>query len=188
MPEKQPIPLYIAKSVAQLQEKAELPKNSKPTLIVKIASKVYSEALNSYKNGDEEKAYIMFYKYFQVFQFIKKSKEYQKDKTYFDSMMSPKDVKISMSNLEELSESLVKRYEIIAQEERIKKEIKMENNKPKSKVVHQEQNGDSENHKNEDDDEKVIEASQLYSLIKEKSTSFLLLGNILKFKRNSNIK
>ena len=187
MPEKQPIPLYIAKSVAQLQEKAELPKSSKPTLIVKIASKVYSEALNSYKNGDEEKAYIMFYKYFQVFQFIKKSKEYQKDKTYFDSMMSPKDVKISMSNLEELSESLVKRYEIIAQEERIKKEIKMENNKPKSKV-HQEQNGDSENHKNEDDDEKVIEASQLYSLIKEKSTSFLLLGNILKFKRNSNIK
>ena len=174
MPEKQPIPLYIAKSVAQLQEKAELPKNSKPTLIVKIASKVYSEALNSYKNGDEEKAYIMFYKYFQVFQFIKKSKEYQKDKTYFDSMMSPKDVKISMSNLEELSESLVKRYEIIAQEERIKKEIKMENNKPK---VNQEQNGDSENHKNEDDDdEKVIEASQLYSLIKEKSTSFLLLG------------
>ena len=52
MPEKQPIPLYIAKSVAQLQEKAELPKNMKPTLIVKIASKVYSEALNSYNNGN----------------------------------------------------------------------------------------------------------------------------------------
>ena len=40
-------------------------------------------------------------------------------------MMSLKDVKISKSNLDELSESLVKRYEIIAEEERIKKEIKM---------------------------------------------------------------
>ena len=48
----------------------------------------------------------------------------------------------------------------------------MQNNKPKSKVC-QEQNGDSENHNNEDDDEKVIEASQLYSLIKEKTPQLL---------------
>ena len=135
--EKQ-IPLYAnytnyhAKSVAELQKKSKLlidikSIDIKPKLIVSRALKLYPEALNCYENGDEENAYIMFYEYFQLFEFLKKSKVYLKNKSYLDSMLNPEDFENCMTFLEKLADSLEKQYEIKSLEERIKNEPKIEN-------------------------------------------------------------
>ena len=188
MPEQQKTKLYLANDLEELRKSIQLPLNSKPNQLVKITSKIYSNALDSYKEGNEEKAYTLYYKYFLAFEFIRNSKEYKKDRVYYDSMMSKKDVKSCVQMLEELSESLEKRYEQKNHEEKLKKEISLAelNKKPKQngftthKNIHI--NGDKsqeeeENHTLEkpNADHQVIEASQLYALIQEKSTSFLLL-------------
>ena len=123
MPEQQKTKLYLANDLEELRNSIQLPPNSKPNQLVKITSKVYSNALDSYKEGNEEKAYSLYYKYFLAFKFIRNSKDYQKDKMYYDSMMSNKDVKTCMQMLEELTESLEKRYDQKNHEEKLKKEI-----------------------------------------------------------------
>lgn len=48
--------------------------------LVKTADKMLKEAEHSDVLHDEERAYVLFMKYFNVVQFIKKSQEYKKDK------------------------------------------------------------------------------------------------------------
>ena len=103
MPEQQKTKLYLANDLEELRKSIQLPLNSKPNQLVKITSKIYSNALDSYKEGNEEKAYTLYYKYFLAFEFIRNSKEYKKDRVYYDSMMSKKDVKSCVQMLEELS-------------------------------------------------------------------------------------
>ena len=77
MPEQQKTKLYLANDLEELRKSIQLPPNSKPNQLVKITSKIYSNALDSYKEGNEEKAYTLYYKYFLAFEFIRNSKEYK---------------------------------------------------------------------------------------------------------------
>ena len=59
-------------------------------MLSKSAKKVFEAANELYSNlkeCDEEKAYVYFMKFIEVFNAIKKTKDYKEDKTYYNSMV-----------------------------------------------------------------------------------------------------
>ena len=54
---------YLAKSVKDLQDIANIPPNTKPNQLVKSAQTIFVTAGKEQENGDEEKAYVSFTKY-----------------------------------------------------------------------------------------------------------------------------
>jgi len=120
LPEKKAV---IAKGIDELQRNEhfyiELAKSSSK-VYTEMASKVYTEATKSFEDGDEERAYIFFYKYVNMYKLVRKSKElYQKDKYYYDLMMPRKNVKFSLEKVEELEKKLTEHY----QENKLEKAI-----------------------------------------------------------------
>ena len=62
--------------------------------------------------GDQEKAYILFYKYVECVQRIQKHHEYKKDEKYYVSMFNlKKNMRLGIENLETLTAALEQRYE-----------------------------------------------------------------------------
>ena len=62
--------------------------------------------------GDQEKAYILFYKYVECVQRIQKHHEYKKDEKYYVSMFNlKKNMRLGIENLETLTTALERRYE-----------------------------------------------------------------------------
>ena len=62
--------------------------------------------------GDQEKAYILFYKYVECVQRIQRHPEYKKDEKYYVSMFNlKKNMRLGIENLESLSSALERRYE-----------------------------------------------------------------------------
>ena len=62
--------------------------------------------------GDQEKAYILFYKYVECVQRIQRHPEYKKDEKYYVSMFNlKKNMRLGIENLESLSTALERRYE-----------------------------------------------------------------------------
>jgi len=47
---------------------------------IKSAQSLFGNAEEAYRNKDEEKAYILYMRYFNVIQCVKKSAEYKKNK------------------------------------------------------------------------------------------------------------
>ncbi|XP_053387107.1 ubiquitin carboxyl-terminal hydrolase 8-like [Mercenaria mercenaria] len=106
--------LYIAKSIGQLNEMAELPAKFKTThakLLVKTADKMLKEAQHSEMIEDEERAYVLFMKYFNVVTFLKKTADYKKQKAYYDDLLGTKNLLTSIDKAEVLSGSLKERYD-----------------------------------------------------------------------------
>ena len=156
--------LHLAENLEQLQSQSKIPCND-PAKLVKITKKLFDSATEAQTNGDQEKAYLQFFKYVEVAKIIKRSREYKKDKIYYDSMVTNSSVSDAITHLEQLSDSLKIRYD----EKQAKKQQKIEKipvrNTPSPK-----NNGISNgviNHQ--------IEPMKLYSIIQEKSTTFLLL-------------
>ena len=58
--------IYLAKSVKDLQDMANIPSNTEPNQLVKSAQATYINAWKEQKNGDEEKAYVLYTKYFKI--------------------------------------------------------------------------------------------------------------------------
>ncbi len=87
--------------------------------------KLYSEANKSLISGDEERAYILFYRFFDSYCFVvKKSKDFEKNKKYFESMISKNKVQEVVTQLEKLTNSVEKRYLALREIEELKaKEI-----------------------------------------------------------------
>ena len=185
MPEKKAVKaLHLAKGIEELQRNANIPNTAKPSQLAKSASKIYTEATNSFEDGDEEKAYILFYKYVNMYKLVRKSKEYQKDKSYYDLMMTPKNAKFSMEKLEELDKNLTERYDkkqrVLSIEDRIFDRVDQRQQNggsasgppPKENRV---KSADQKQHDESSETTLVIEASKLYSLLEQKSTTLLLL-------------
>ncbi|KAL4216469.1 Ubiquitin carboxyl-terminal hydrolase 8 [Mactra antiquata] len=111
--------LYVAKSVGQLNDMAELPQKFKTTsakLLVKTADKVLKEAQHSDMIQDEERAYVLFMKYFNVVTTLKKSNDYKKQKAYYDDLLGSKNLLAAIDKAEELSTSLKERYDLVEAE------------------------------------------------------------------------
>jgi len=49
---------------------------------VKSAQLLYSKAEEAYRQKDEETAYVLFMRYFNVIQHVKKSADYKKNKVF----------------------------------------------------------------------------------------------------------
>ena len=77
--------------------------------LVKTADKMLKEAEHSDKLMDEERAYVLFMKYFNVVTFLKKSADYKKQKAYFDDLLGVKNLLQAIDRAEKLSESLKER-------------------------------------------------------------------------------
>jgi hypothetical protein len=63
--------------------------------------RLYSEASDSFISGDEERAYILFYRFFDSYCIVKKSKDFQNQK-YFNSIISIIKVEEVVTQLERL--------------------------------------------------------------------------------------
>ena len=111
--------LYLAKSIAELQKQGSVP-SQKPDLLVKVSQKLLTNANECEINGDQEKAYVLFFKYCELAKTIRRSLEYKKDKLYYDSMVSSKSVKEALDHLDSLTILLNERYEEKEKKEALK--------------------------------------------------------------------
>ena len=111
--------LYLAKSIEELQKQGSVP-SQKPDLLVKVSQKLLTNANECEINGDQEKAYVLFFKYCELAKTIRRSLEYKKDKVYYDSMVSPKSVKDALDHFDSLTILLNERYEEKEKKEALK--------------------------------------------------------------------
>ena len=106
--------LYLAKNIEDLQ-KQMTSRLAVPTQIsdqlVKVSQELLKIAKESETNGDQEKAYVLFYKYCDIAYVIRNSPEYSKDKLYYDSLVSSESVKDAFDCLKTLTSELKKRYD-----------------------------------------------------------------------------
>ncbi|XP_031626737.1 ubiquitin carboxyl-terminal hydrolase 8 [Contarinia nasturtii] len=109
-----PIDLYVADGVDQLNELAELSSviKSKPiNLLFNSAAKVLNEAQKLYSSGDDEKAYVMYMKYFTLIEIIRKKTDLSKHKNEKRQYLGTKqEIDSHMDLLEKLKRNLVERY------------------------------------------------------------------------------
>ena len=114
--------LYLAKNIEDLQKqmKFRLPVSKytslalsslKSDLLVKVSQELLKTAKESEANGDQEKAYVLFFKYCDIAFTLQNSPEYTKNKLYYDSMVSSKRVEDAFDHLKNLTVELKKRYD-----------------------------------------------------------------------------
>ena len=108
--------LYLAKNIKDLQKqmksRLEVPTQN-PDLLVKVSQELLKTAKESEKNGDQEKAYVLFFKYCDIVHTIRNSPEFSKDRLYYDSMVSWKSIEDAFDRLKTLTDELKKRYDEI---------------------------------------------------------------------------
>ncbi|XP_062575612.1 ubiquitin carboxyl-terminal hydrolase 8-like isoform X2 [Saccostrea cucullata] len=182
--------LYLAKSLKALNDLAALPAKmtNNPKILLKSAEKINKEAVLNESLGDEEKAYIMYMKYFNIVTLIRKSPDYKKQKDYFDSLIGQKTLLKCMDKAEELSSNLKDRYELAEAEDVASKLAPLEDkSKPQEEPVKSEENvpkpkEDTENvGKNSEKADAGQEAAgkispvQLYDLLNDKETSLIIM-------------
>ncbi|XP_071942708.1 ubiquitin carboxyl-terminal hydrolase 8-like [Antedon mediterranea] len=144
--EIKPKSLYIAESIKQLNEKGEcdLKKTTSIKGLCTTAEKAYQEADKASKANDEERAYVLFVKYMNIFTWIKKHKEYIKDKGFYDSLLGSKRFVKAIEQAEQLQESLTKRYDNRKQENLIKEKQASEEQTEREKSRSEIENGVSD--------------------------------------------
>ena len=83
--------LYIANSVSALNKMVETDLSTANTrVIVNAAQQLFIKATQAYSDKDEERSYILYMRYFNVIQHVKKSAEYNKNQQYFDDLLGSK--------------------------------------------------------------------------------------------------
>ncbi|CAL1537539.1 unnamed protein product [Lymnaea stagnalis] len=105
--------LYLGESLGDLQKISEIkPIDSPVSIIVRSSNKVFQDAETFDSQGDEEKAFVLYLKYFNIIKQIKTKAEYKKQKEYFDKLLSMKNQIKAIERAEKLSESLKERYDL----------------------------------------------------------------------------
>lgn len=180
--------LYLAKSMKELNNMVEEIPSANPKLLVNSAQKVLKQAYVLEDRNDEEKAYVLFMRYFSIVATIQKQTEYKRNKKYYDSLMDPKTTSKVITRAETLHKSLERRYDLLntaVTSERIeeKKFIhNIEEHNEAEKRKHQEAREAVEEKRKQEkarkginEDEGTITCQKLYCLVKEKCSSFLIL-------------
>ena len=94
-------------------------------------TKLYEEAKKAQFTGDEERAYILFFRFFATFKSLRESKIYEKDRTFYDNMIGIAKAKGVLDCLNDLTDSLTKRYSALKESQDLRaKEIAESNDKP----------------------------------------------------------
>ncbi|KAK7113963.1 ubiquitin carboxyl-terminal hydrolase 8-like isoform X2 [Littorina saxatilis] len=119
--------LYIASSMTDLQKKSEFKlTTSNARILVKSADTMFREAERFDDMGDEEKAFIMYMRYFNIVKQVKINADYKKNKQYYDNLIGQKNQVRAIERAELLAESLKERYEFREAEGVAKKFAAME--------------------------------------------------------------
>ncbi|XP_035668964.1 ubiquitin carboxyl-terminal hydrolase 8-like [Branchiostoma floridae] len=115
--------LYLSSSVGGLNKLAEVKLERGISLksYCNSATKLYKAALEHSLLGDEEKAYVLYMKYFNIYGHIRKSKDFKKDESYYAKLMGSANAKKAIEEAEKLSKSLNDRYDLKADAEKAKK-------------------------------------------------------------------
>ncbi|KAI0209938.1 Ubiquitin carboxyl-terminal hydrolase 8 [Lamellibrachia satsuma] len=181
-------PLYIAKGISELNKQAgDIPKigNGQCKKYLNTAEKVFKEAQLADSLQDEERAYCLYMRYFNIITGIKKTDEYKKHEEYYKNLIGTKNSLKALEHAEALSEALNVRYNELAEEsqnglnkEDIEVEKQKEHEKSKEKT-----DGDDKDEK-EVKDKSVngkldgapggVLVEQVYSLIRD-HTALLLM-------------
>ncbi|XP_064645435.1 ubiquitin carboxyl-terminal hydrolase 8-like isoform X2 [Lineus longissimus] len=121
------VPLYLGHAMADLNKLADIThKVTNAKVFIKSADKVYSTAVDAQKKGDEEKAYVMFMKYFNIITLVKKSPDFRKNAEFFNKLISTSNSLKAIEAAEKLSTSLKDRYDLLKAEEVSSKLDKLE--------------------------------------------------------------
>lgn len=109
MPTKE---LHLAKNIEELQKKSELPNFDSQKYdwnrLAKLCHQLKDGAKEAMKNGDEERAYIMFYRFLTATGHInEKSKE---DKIRFRERVKHSDTEFCLNAFDKIQKALSKRY------------------------------------------------------------------------------
>ena len=181
-----PLPLQSC-SLAELQGNAKLGDVSKYKIktLCESSGKIFKEALVQKDLRDEEKAYMLFFKYVDCVQKIRKNPEFKKDECYYTSMYNiQKNSKKAIDDLEVLATSLERRYEdkenaASSEGKKVDKVAGKEGRINAGKLLDVNSNEDSPaplvNGVKEHQAEDIITYQRLFSLINEKSTTFFVL-------------
>ncbi|CAF0891879.1 unnamed protein product [Brachionus calyciflorus] len=73
--------------------------------------KLYDEGYKSLTFGDDEKAYMLLFRFFEGYVKLRSSKLYKNDKAYVESLISQEKLKKSVNLLEKLKAEIKQRYE-----------------------------------------------------------------------------
>ena len=84
--------------------------------------KLFDQGFSYLKLGDEESAYIMLMRFFELSLLLKKSKLYKEDKVHVDSLITRQKLSKTLDTLEVTKESLKKQYELKTLNEQKKQE------------------------------------------------------------------
>lgn len=83
---------------------------NKPAICNSIL-KMYDKANEFLRDNDDERAYIMFMRFFEAFMMLRKSRFYKDDSKFVDGMISINKLNQTMSLLEQLKDELRARYD-----------------------------------------------------------------------------
>lgn len=195
-----PKELYLSSSLKDLNKKTEVkPEKISTKNYVQSALKIFKTAEESRLDRDEEKAYVLYMKYVTVYNLIKNRPDFKQQQDYFHSILGPANIKKAIEEAERLSESLKLRYEEAEvrkkleekdrqEEEQLQKHKRQETgreeggtsakssseNVPGSKHKTLEINGEK-NEKGETTEKGSISAKELYAMMMDKSTSFIVM-------------
>ncbi|XP_064463740.1 ubiquitin carboxyl-terminal hydrolase 8-like [Ornithodoros turicata] len=107
--------LYLASSMEELQKQVDiaLVEYKSITTICNSASKIRRNADLEMLNGDEEKAYIYYMRYFDLVQRVRKHRDYKKEKEKCDKTIELEKCSNVIERLELLKRSLLRRYALM---------------------------------------------------------------------------
>ncbi|XP_074661090.1 ubiquitin carboxyl-terminal hydrolase 8-like isoform X2 [Tubulanus polymorphus] len=104
--------LYLANSLGELNKLAEFKQkvlNAK--IYVKSAEKVFRSAEDHAVETDEEKAYVLYMKFFNIIACVKKTSDYRKNEKFYRELIGTANLIKAINEAEILSKSLKERYD-----------------------------------------------------------------------------
>ncbi|XP_013381771.1 ubiquitin carboxyl-terminal hydrolase 8-like [Lingula anatina] len=103
--------------MAELNKLAEVKqKFTSARIAVKSAEKIFNHAEQAKLDGDEERGYVMYMRYFNIITIAKKLPDYKKNEEFFSKMIGGKNQLKAIEEAEALSSSLKDRYELLEAE------------------------------------------------------------------------
>ncbi|XP_059089998.1 ubiquitin carboxyl-terminal hydrolase 8-like [Tigriopus californicus] len=106
--------LYLARDLSQLNQETVLSPalmKSKAQSLLNSMSRLSRECERFEAQGDQEQAYVLAMRAFQLITLIRQKPDYVKDKKYFDGMIGPTTTHKLILKCESLSQALKERYE-----------------------------------------------------------------------------
>lgn len=164
--------LYLARDLSELNRQTELKPQliqSKAQFLLNSLTRLTKECDRCEALGDQEQAYILAMRAFQIISHIRTKPDYRKDKKYFDGMIGVNTIEKLLLKCENLSQALTERYQKRKEQTRLADPGPVIQ-EPESKVIPE-----------KDPDPRPTRASgtltakELKKLMDQKSTAFLLL-------------